>query len=298
MTVARQRLIGIGFMCLAVMCFAALDSTAKWLSHSLPVLEVAFLRYLGAFVLIAVVMNPWRAPQAWRSDKLWLQTLRSLSLLGSTVGNFMALRTMQLADVMAINFAVPFLVAILAGPLLGERVYARQWIAIAFGFAGVLVVTRPGSAPIDAGLLWALGGMLCNAYYAVSTRQLSNVDSASSMLLISAGLATVLLAPTLPAIWVWPTTNMQWIAMGIMGIFATISHFFVIRAYTLAPAPVVAPFSYSQMIWTSLLGYIIFADVPGIYTLIGAAIVVASGLYLLVAETRQGRRVASRVMRD
>ncbi|MDR3494336.1 MAG: DMT family transporter [Ancalomicrobiaceae bacterium] len=299
LTVARQRLFGIGFICLAAMCFAALDSSAKWLGRSgLPVLEVAFIRYLGAFLVIAVVMNPWRTPSAWRTDKLWLQTLRSLALLGSTIFNFMALRTMQLADVMAINFVVPFLVALLAGPILGEKVAPRQWIAIALGFAGVLVVTRPGSNPIDAGLLWTLGGVLCNAYYAISTRQLSTVDSAASMLLISAGQATLLLAPSQVAIWVWPQSHLQWIAMGCIGVFATISHFFVIRAYTLAPAPVVAPFTYTQMIWTSLAGYILFTDVPGFYTVLGAAIVVASGLYLLVAEARQGNRIASRVMRD
>ncbi len=282
-------------MCLALAIFSALDSTAKWLGRDLPVTEVVFCRYFGAFALIALVLNPRSAPTAWRTPRIWLQVLRGLSLLGSTVGNFIALKSMPMADIMAINFSAPFLIALLAGPILGERIGFRQWGAIALGFLGVLVITHPGPGALNPAVLWTLAAVLCNAIYAITTRQLSAVASTGSMLVISAGLATLLLLPFLPAVWIWPSHPMQWLLMAQLGVFGAVGHFFMIRAYTLAPAPLVAPFTYTQMLWAALLGYVVFGDRPGIATAIGGGIVIASGLYLLYLETRSPGRATTTV---
>ena len=286
-TRVSPRLLGIGCMCLALMCFSGLDSTAKWLNRELPVAEVAFARYTVAFLLIAIVHNPIRAPEAWRTPRPVLQLIRALALLGSTAGNFIALLTMPLADVMAVNFSAPFLIALLAGPMLGEYAGWRQWLAIGVGFLGVLVVTRPGAAGFNPAILWALVTVVCNAIYSLTTRQLSTVATTSNMLVTSAGTAAVLLAPILPFVWVSPQHWTTWLLLLQLGTFGFVGHYFMIRAYTLAPAPVIAPFTYTQMIWAASIGYFVFGDVPGLNTIIGAGIVILSGLYLLMLETRR-----------
>jgi drug/metabolite transporter (DMT)-like permease len=288
----NRRLAGIGFMCLALACFSGLDSTDKWLSRDLPILDVVFVRYCGALLLMSAVLNPMRVVRPWATPRLWLQILRGLALFGSTLSNFVALRTMPLADVMAINFSVPFLIALLAGPILGERISAKQWAAIVVGFGGVLIITHPGAGAFDPAVLWVFGSVVSNSLYAITTRQLSSSASTSSMLLISAAIPTLLMLPSLPFIWVWPQHLSQWIEMATMGCWAYVGHYFMIRAYTLAPAPIVAPFTYSQIIWATLSGFLLFGDIPGVMTVVGALIVVASGLYLLYLETWSKTRTA------
>lgn len=287
----RRRLAGIGLMCLALVCFTGIDTSAKWLGRSLPPLEISFFRYLIAFVLAAAVFSPRRVPDAWRTRRPWLQGLRGLCLLGSTVFNFMALRHLQLAETMAVSFASPLLIAALAGPLLGERIDRLRWMLIGVGFVGVLVIARPTGGAFQPALLFAFAGVGCYAVYAVVTRRLAGIDSPASMLIFSSGLPVVLLAPTLPAVWVSPSTPATWILLGVTGICGALGHFLLTLAFARAPAPVVAPFGYTQILWMTLSGFLVFGDLPDAATLLGALIVVAAGLPLLWLESgsRLGR---------
>lgn len=285
-----SRLRGILLMSLAVACFAVLDGCAKWLGRDLPPVQVTFARYAVAFVIITAVLNPITNPRAWSTRRPVMQIVRGLALFGSTLFNFKAIQTLQLAETITIGFATPFLIALLAGPMLGERIDRTRWIAILVGFSGVLIVTRPGADGFAPGVLWSIGSVACYAFYSIATRVLSKVDSSASMLVISALIPTAILAPVMPGVWISPASWHGWALMGVLGLSGAIGHFFLIRAYTNAPAPVVAPFIYTQIIWTTLVGYLVFGDLPGFYTILGACVVVGSGLFLLLRETRSGGR--------
>jgi drug/metabolite transporter (DMT)-like permease len=152
----RQRLAGIGLMCATVALFACLDTTAKYLNTEMDVLEIAWARYTSAFVLTFIVLNPIRRPGILKTGNLKLQIVRSFLLIGSTVLNVLALRWMQLDEVLSITFTFPFIVAIASIPLLGETIGWRRWSAICFGFCGVLVITRPGFTTVHPAALFAL----------------------------------------------------------------------------------------------------------------------------------------------
>lgn len=285
----RRRLAGIGLMCLALIGFTGIDSSAKWLGHTLPPLEIAFFRNLVAFLAAAAIFAPWRVPGAWRSRRPLLQIVRGLCLLGSTVFNFMALRHLQLAETMSISFSAPMMIALLSAIFLGERIGLGRWVLIAVGFAGVLVVAQPTAGGFQPAMLLAFANVACYAVYAIVTRKLAGIDTSASMLIISAGLPVVALAPWLPAGWVWPEGLQTWIVLVIMGLCGAAGHFLLILSFARAPASVVAPFTYTQILWMTLSGWLLFGDVPGTSTLAGGAIVVTSGLLLLWLEHRPAR---------
>jgi len=281
-----NRIAGIGFFCLATAFFSMLDTTAKFASMGMPVLQVIWLRYVAHFLLTALVFNPVTSPDAWRFGNRRLQIVRGVFLLGSTMCNFTALQYLQLDETGSIMFAAPLVVAILAIPILGEVIGPRRWTAIVFGFLGVLVVMRPGLGGLSWHALYSVAAVLFAALYAITTRQLAGRDTPARMLIVSAGVAVVLLAPAVPFFWEWPTTGMQWFQIFLMGTFGAVGHWFWNLAHRHAPAPILAPFVYVQILWMIGLGYIFFANVPTVWTLIGAAIVILSGLYLLARERR------------
>jgi drug/metabolite transporter (DMT)-like permease len=282
----RARLIGIGLMCAALICFAALDTTAKWLSLYLPTLEVVWARYASHFFLSLLILNPWTVPGMFSTQRPWLQIGRSTLLFGSTVLNFFALRYLQLDQTATIAFTTPFMIALLAGPLLGEWMGWRRWVAIIIGFAGVLLVVRPGTD----GIHWAVGlsflSMICYAGYITSTRFLAGYDSTATTVFYSALVGFLAASVPLPAVWVMPEDPLVIAGMIAVGALGWIGHLFLILGHRYAPAPVLAPFIYTQLIWYVAGGFLVFGDVPNAYTLMGAAIVIASGLYLLYRERK------------
>lgn len=288
----RRRLAGIGLMCLALVCFTGIDTSAKWLGRGLPPLEISFFRYLIAFVLAALVFSPRRVPDAWRTRRPGLQILRGLCLLGSTVFNFVALRHLQLAETMTIAFSAPLLIALLSGPVLGERVDRLRWVLIGLGFVGIVVIARPTVDAFRPTVLWAFAGISCYAIYAVVTRRLAGVDSSASMLIFSTGLPILLLGPALPMVWVSPPSLHTWVVLTIMGTCGALGHLLLTLAFARAPASVVAPFGYTQILWMTLSGWIFFGDLPDLVTIVGGAVVIAGGLPLLWLEHRPARASA------
>jgi len=288
-TDSRHRLIGIALMCGAVACFAFLDTTAKYLSHSMDTLQVVWARYMSAFVLTLFISNPVSRPGLVHTSRPALQVGRAALLLLSSVFNFLALRFLQLDEVLAIMFSQPFLVAILAGPMLGEWVGWRRWIAIGAGFVGVLVVTRPGYGGMHPAALYAVAGALCLALYGIATRALARTDSNETTLFYSNMVGALLMLPVLPLVWTNPG---DWFLVGLMvlmGVFASVGHYLLIAGHRGAPASVLAPFMYTQLVWVAALGYLVFGNVPNRWTLAGATIVIASGLYLFHRERVRGK---------
>lgn len=284
----RQRLVAIGLMCAALVCFSGLDATAKWLNRSVDPLLTVWVRYMASLVLVFLFVNPWTTPGLGRTRRPWLQAGRSLLLLLSTALNFVALQYLQLSETVSIMFATPLLVALMAGPMLGEWVGPRRLAAIGFGLIGVLIVTRPGLGGMHPAAFLSVAGAVCYALYAISTRILAAYDSSATTLFYSGVAGTVLMTPLLPFVWTTPSSPLVWGLLLATGAFGAVGHWLLILAHARAPAAILSPFIYTQIVWMVALGYLIFGDVPDRWTLVGASVVIASGLYLLYREQRRG----------
>lgn len=281
-------LAGIGLIVLACLSFSILDAIAKYLSSSLPTLQIVWIRFVSHVLLTLVIFQVWKTPSRFKTGRPVLQVVRAFCLLGTTGFNFLAVRYLQLAETMAIMFAAPFVITALAGPLLGEWAGARRWAAIIVGFIGVLVVTQPGIGGMHWAAIYSVAAMTFYALYALLTRQLTATDSSAGMLLISGVVAALAMTPVGVSVWVMHPDALSWILLFATGIFGAGGHYLFILAHRIAPAPLLAPFIYIQIVWMIALGALIFADIPTASTLIGAAIVVTSGLYILYRERVKG----------
>jgi len=289
----RQRLIGIALMCGAVALFACLDTTAKYLTTQMDSLQIAWARYTSAFVLTLIVSNPLTHPRLLRTRSPKLQITRSLLLVGSTALNFLGLRWLQLDEALSIIFTFPLLVAIISGPMLGEWIGWRRWTAIGFGFVGVLLITRPGLGGMHPAALFTLGATFCYGFYAVITRIVSRVDSNQTSLFYANFIGALAMLPVIPFVWQPPVDWVVVFLMVMIGVLGSTGHYFLIAGHKLAPASVLSPFVYTQLIWVIVLGYLVFGQVPNSWTIAGAAIVIASGLYLLYRERKLGKSTTS-----
>lgn len=286
----RNRLTGIALMCGALVCFSCLDATGKYLVEFMDSLQVVWARYTSAFLLALVIYNPVSHPGILRTTRPVLQLTRSALLLVSTALNFIAIRYLQLDEALSILFSTPFIVAALAGPLLGEWIGWRRWLAILVGFSGVLLVTRPGAGGIHPAAILTFGSALCYALYVIATRVLSRHDSTETTLFYSNLVGAVAMLPVLPFVWSMPQSWFIVFLMVLLGGFGSFGHYLLIAGHRLAPASVLAPFIYTQIVWTTALGFLVFGDIPNRWTIAGAVIVIASGLYLLYRERTVGAR--------
>ncbi|MGL4634856.1 MAG: DMT family transporter [Beijerinckiaceae bacterium] len=288
-----QRLKGIALVCMALMCFACLDATAKWLGPRIGPIETTWARYLSSVVIVSFVLNPWVTPGITITKKPWMQVTRSLLLFLSTTMNFLALQHLQLSQTMSIMFLAPLMVALLSGFFLGEWVGIRRIIAIGVGFIGILVVTRPGMGAVHPAAIFSVIGTVSYAFFAILTRILAAHDSSQTTMFYSGLGGLIILTPFVPFFWNTPENMTVVFFMVVIGAFGALGHWLWIVAHRFAPASVLSPFIYSQIIWMLLLGYFIFNDVPDRWTLIGGYIVIASGLYLLHRERVTGRVVTN-----
>jgi drug/metabolite transporter (DMT)-like permease len=289
----RQRLTGIALMCGAVALFACLDTTAKYLNTRMDSLEIAWARYTSAFILTLIVSNPWTHVGLLRTKRLKLQIIRSVLLVGSTALNFIALRWLQLDEALSIIFTFPFIVAIASGPMLGEWIGWRRWSTICVGFGGVLLITRPGFGGMHPAALFSLAATICYGLYAVITRIVSRSDSNQTSLFYANFIGALVMLPVIPFVWVKPD---NWAIMLMLlgtGVLGSAGHFLLISGHKLAPAAVLSPFIYTQLIWVVILGYLVFDHVPNGWTMSGAAVVICSGLYLLYRERKLGKVTTS-----
>lgn len=291
---ASQPLLAIGLMCLAWAIFAGLDTTAKYLGTAtdLPATQVIWMRFLGQFFAMVTALGLIAVPALMRTRKLGAQIVRSLLLLGSTAFNFLALRHLRLDQTTTIGFLTPLMVALLAGPFLGEWIGWRRTVAIFVGFAGILVAIRPGVAQVHPAVLLSFGSMLCYAVFSLVTRYLAPFDRAEVTLFYSLLAGTVIMAPFALAEWVWPASAFVWLLLLSMGFYGGLGHYLFILAHRHAPASTIAPFLYVTLITHSTAGFLVFGQVPDAWTLGGAGIVILSGLYLFQRERATQRAAA------
>jgi len=282
------RLKAIGLMALATVAFAGLDATAKYLVvvAALPVGEVVWLRFVAHVVFSVVALWPFALTPSFQSKKPGLQIARSLCMLGATGFNFVALEYLQLDQTITIFFLTPLLVALLAGPLLHEWVGWHRMMAIAVGFLGVVIVMRPGVSGIHWAMILSLGATLSYALYNIATRYLAEFDPPEVTQTYSPLAGLVLSAPFALLHWQWPQSPMTWLLLASLGVWGGLGHWLLILAHRIAPAPVLAPFTYLGLISMTGLGFFVFGDLPTLWTLGGGAVVILSGLYLLARERR------------
>ena len=271
-------------MSITFLCFALLDCGAKWLVQTLPVLQVVWLRFLFHAVFSTALLAPKFGSGILRTRRPKLQLLRAGFLPLMTGLNFWALQYLQLAETGAIQFSVPIIIALFAAPLLGERMDAARWTAISIGFAGVLIIVRPGTQGFHPALLLAIANAVLYALFNLMTRRLAAHDSPEATQFFSSFGATLAITPFALATWQAPPGALQWLILCLIGLAGGLGHYLLALAHRYAPASVLGPFLYQQIIWMVLLGYLVFGDVPDAAVLAGGAIVIGSGLYLLARE--------------
>jgi len=267
----------------ATLLFVSLDALAKYLLQSYPVAQIVWARYAALAVLLAFYIGR-RLPSVLRTQRLGLQVWRSIALMATTGLFFSALSFVPLADATAIMFVAPILVTALSMPLLGERVGPRRWASIVVGFGGALIIIRPGTAAMDPAALLALAAAACYALYQIATRRLSRSDGPLTTLFYSALVGAGLASLIVPFDWVAPRSLSDGLALAALGVLGGLGHFLLIKAFNAAPAATVSGFGYFTLVWAALLGFAAFGDLPDLWTIVGAATIAGSGLYILHRE--------------
>ncbi len=282
----ENRTAGILWMLATMFCFISLDAIMKHLLETYSLVQVTWARFFFASIVAVFACGP-RITTLAISRQPKLQALRSV-LLMSTTGLFnAAIRTTPLATATTIMFLNPILLTILSIPLLGEKVTPRRWFGVIFGFLGAVVVVQPwkeGLGFVDHGVLFLLVAALFNANYQIITRKVRRDDPLTS-LLYTAAAGAVVTSVIVPWFWRWPAA-FDWLLLVSSGLAGGLGHLCLIRAFQAAPASVVAPFSYSSLIWATVFGFVIWGDFPDMWTWLGAALIIGSGLYIFYGERK------------
>ncbi len=272
---------------LAGFFLSSLDASAKWLLREHSLLLVIWARYAGQMLVVTPFARAGGGKRFWRTGRLRLQLLRSSLLLAATFCFFGGLRYLPLAEASAISFLAPVFVVVLSGPILGEHPHRARWVSAVAGFVGVLIVLRPGSAVFHPAALLMIGMALANALYGLLTRKLADEDPHTS-LFYSALVGTIGLTLALPFGLGegWPPLPDAAVFL-LLGLLAGLGHWCVIRAFSRAPAALLTPFSYLQMIWAIAYGWLLFGQLPDLASGLGMAVIVGSGLALAWFERRR-----------
>jgi drug/metabolite transporter (DMT)-like permease len=279
---------GIGLIVLATVCFGSLDTMSKALVAHYPAPALVWLRYLLQTIVMAAIFLPRMGLGLVRTTSIRLQLLRALFLIGASVVFVLSLGHMQVAEAAAISFVAPVIVALLGGWLLDEKVHARTWLALAGGFTGVLLIIQPGGAGFSWYYLLPLGCAFCFAGYQILTRKLAGHDDPITTLFYPGLVSCLVIPAAFPAaafdVPVQPLHLAMMVAIGILG---AVGHFLLIRAHHDAPATLLAPFGYSQLVVVTVLGFLAFGQLPNALALGGMALVACSGLALVIASRRK-----------
>lgn len=282
---------GIVLMLLAYFCFSCIDTSVKWLSLAgIPVLQLAFMRYFGHFVISAgLIARQGLTPAHFGTDRMGLVVARGVALMGSTVLNFIAVRYLPLTLTSTILFSSPLIICALSGPVLGEKVGMWRWSAVVVGFIGILVAIRPFDTSFHWAVFLSLAGAFCFAAYSLMTRKLAGQVSAGTMQLYSGGIGTALLAPFALAQWQSPVGATGWLLLLALGFFGWLGHEFLTRAHGFAPASLLSPFSQVFIIYLGVWSFFVFNTLPDGWTVAGALIISAASMTIWLRERRLAR---------
>ncbi len=275
---ADRPLRGIALILLSTVFLGTSDATSKYLSATLPSIEIAWIRFLVFVVIMVPAMLPGSPIFALHSRRPGLQAMRGLALLASSLLFISGLRFLPIAEASATSFVSPLFVTALSIFFLGESVGLRRWIATAVGLIGVLIILRPGSGAFHPAAFFPIVSALAWAGTLIMTRMMSGRERTVTTMTWSSIVGLCVLSALVPLVWVAPTWHDIFFGI-LIGVASTAGQWIVVLAFRYADASVLAPFSYTQLLWVSLLGFLIFGEVPDVWTVTGAAFIVASGLY-------------------
>ncbi|MFP6744268.1 MAG: DMT family transporter [Alphaproteobacteria bacterium] len=280
---------GIMFTALAMGLFPLSDATLKWLSGDYHVLQLLFVRSLFVFLPTLFFLYYAGGLGMLRSKRKKLLVLRGMLAVGSWSIYLCAISQMPLADATAIFFSAPLIMAALSMPLLGEPVGPRRWIAIAVGFGGVVIIVDPGAGVLGGSALLVLLAATLFSFAQLAARSLSSTESSATLVFYTTTVLVLATGAVQPVVW----TAMSWRDVGYVagaGLITGIAQLCQTQSLKLAPIAIVAPFLFTQLIWATLYGYVLWGDLPSTSILVGGAVVIASGLYVLYRETRLNHR--------
>ena len=274
-----------------MLAFAAMDGISKVLAGKHAIAQILWIRYILFTLLAVAVLRSQGLANIWRTERPWLQGCRALLMVIENGIFVLAFKFLPLADVHAIAAASPLIVIALSVPMLGERVGSRRWLAVAVGFIGVLLIVRPGFAEVSWPILIALLGALLWGLYQILVRMCAKTDRSETTWLWSAVIGLIATSFVGPFTWVTPD-GMGWLMLLAIAALGSGAHLALIHAFGLAEAGALQPFSYTLLLWAAVIGYVAFGDVPDAWTLAGAAIILASGLYAWHRERVRAREAA------
>ncbi|HSS86403.1 MAG TPA: DMT family transporter [Reyranella sp.] len=279
----------------SVACFSVLNAISKTLTQYYPVVQVIWARYVFAFVFMMALFLPRSGLALFRWQNVGSQVVRGLRLFFSSFLYFHGIVYLPLATAASISLTSPLIVTALSARFLGEPVGTRRWIAVCIGFAGALIVVRPGHANFEWHSLLIVASTLCSAFYQLFSRRYGQTERPDASATMATIVGTIVALPMLPFEWTTPAFGWDWVLFVAIGICAGVGHYFLTIAYSQAPAATVAPFNYVQLIGAAILGYLVFDSIPDFWTWVGAAVIVCSGLYLGHAERLRYRRLANKI---
>jgi drug/metabolite transporter (DMT)-like permease len=275
------------YMAYGMALIPLLNASAKYLSRDYPIPEIVWARYAGHFLYMFIACAPRRGVPLLITARPLMQLLRSTLLFASTAIYSTALSYVPLPTATAISFTGPFIVTLLAPAMLGEAVGLWRWISVAFGFLGALIIVRPGLDASQWAAFLVFGSATTSAPYQLLTRKRAAHDAAETSITYIALAGFVIASAILPFYWMTPASLLDTLLFVGLGVFGGFGHYFIVRAYELAPASVVTPFNYGQLIGAAILSFAVFGEFPDIWTWLGAAIIVASGVYMIYGENRR-----------
>lgn len=269
----------------AWMIVPVMDALAKYLSWSLPVLQITWGRYFFTVVFtLSFMLIFFRKSLVWSKNPK-LQIFRGLILLSANILFFYSISVISLAKALTLAFIHPLIVTALSPLFLKEKVGIKRWIAVLIGFIGALIVIRPGFLELNMPSLAAFSTGVCYGFYLIITRKLSDTDNPLLTLLFTGIVGAIIMTSIIPAVWVPPTLN-QWYMLASIGLVASVAHGFIIISFRMAEASKLAPLSYSEIITNIIIGYYIFSDMPDKWTFVGLFVIMISGVYVWRREMK------------
>jgi drug/metabolite transporter (DMT)-like permease len=286
---ARENRQAIAVMCLGILCLGVNDALAKWLTSSYPPLQIIFVRNLLAMPMITAIVLWTGGARALRTRHLGIHAFRGLLMVGGAYTFFRGLEVLPLAEATSLIFAAPIFITALSVPLLREAVGWRRWAAVIVGFIGVLIIVRPGAAAFQPASLFVVGTAMFYALGMISARWIGRGEDVWTMMFYIVLFPLLFSALMVP--FVWQTPDMAHLPLFLgLAVFGTLGMTLITQAFRLAQAAIVAPFEYTALIWASVLGWLVWGDIPGLWIYVGAAVIIASGIYIVVRETRPAGR--------
>jgi len=272
---------------LAWVMLPIMDGFAKYLSSTIPVLQITWSRYFFTVVIALPVMVFFFKKNFKWTEQPKLQLIRGLLLFCANILFFYSISLISLAKALTLAFIAPLIVTILSPILLSEKVGIRRWVAVIVGFIGSLIVLRPGFVVVNLASVAALGTGVLYGFYLIVTKKLHKSDHPLLTLLLTGVVGTIIGSLIVPSVWVQPTIK-EWYMMFAIGFFASIGHLFLILSLRYADASKLAPFGYFEIITNIIIGYYFFNHFPDNWTFIGLFIIISSGIYIFRREALKG----------